>query len=225
MRNMSIAPDVRAKARVKPSLRGVSHQVGFVAMLFAGTWLIHAAASSTAKIVCAVYAISVATLLGVSALYHRPTWSVVARARMRRLDHSAIFVLIAGTYTPLAFTLPLATAHTMLAVAWAGGIAGVARALFWIDAPKWIVAVLAVGMGWLALLYFPAIRLVTGNAVLTYLVVGGVAYSVGAVIYALRRPDPWPRHFGYHELFHGLVLIGIACHFRAVCIALPVIAP
>jgi hemolysin III len=215
----------RAKTLVKPSLRGVSHQIGFIVMLFAGGWLVQAAVSPTAKVVCAVYAISVATLLGISALYHRPTWSVVARARMRRLDHSAIFVLIAGTYTPLALTLPKATAHTMLSVAWAGGIAGVLRALFWIKAPKWIVAVLAVGMGWLAILYFPAIRLVAGNAVVVYLLAGGVAYSIGAVVYALRRPDPWQRHFGYHEIFHALVLTGIACHFRAMCIALPTIAP
>lgn len=209
--------------RVKPSLRGVSHQVAFGVTLVAGMFLVLRAPNVTARISTAIYIASVATLFGISALYHRPTWSVIARARMRRFDHSAIFVLIAGTYTPMALTLPAASANRMLTVAWIGAALGIVRALFWVKAPKWLVAALALAMGWLAILYFPAIREVTSTWVVIWMVAGGVAYSIGAVIYAMRRPDPWPRTFGYHEIFHALVIVGAACHFAAVVTALPAI--
>jgi len=210
-------------AVVKPRLRGVSHQVAFFVALVAGGALVVAATGTAAKLGCAVYAVSLANLLGTSALYHRPTWSVRARARMRRLDHSAIFVLIAGTYTPLALTLPSETARMMLGVAWVGAAIGVARALFWINAPKWVVAVLALTMGWLALLYLPTIGRVAGAPVLWWMGAGGVLYSLGALAYAFRRPDPWPRVFGYHEVFHALVIAAAVCHFVAIVIALPAI--
>lgn len=210
-------------AVVKPRLRGVSHQVAFFVALVAGGALVAAATGTAAKLGCAVYAVSLANLLGTSALYHRPTWSVRARARMRRLDHSAIFVLIAGTYTPLALTLPAETARMMLGVAWVGAAIGVARALFWINAPKWVVAVLALTMGWLALLYLPTIGRVAGAPVLWWMGAGGVLYSLGALAYAFRRPDPWPRVFGYHEVFHALVIAAAVCHFVAIVIALPAI--
>ena len=210
-------------APVKPMLRGVSHQVGFFIALLAGGALVFSATGTAAKLVCAIYAVSLANLLGTSALYHRPTWSLRARARMRRLDHSAIFVLIAGTYTPLALTLPSETARTMLTVAWVGAVIGVARALFWINAPKWVVAVLALTMGWLALLYLPTVGQVAGAPVLWWMGAGGVLYSLGALAYAFRKPDPWPRVFGYHEVFHALVLAAAVCHFVAIVIALPAI--
>ncbi|MDP3498928.1 MAG: hemolysin III family protein [Myxococcales bacterium] len=210
-------------APVKPMLRGVSHQVGFFIALLAGAALVFSATGTAAKLVCAIYAVSLANLLGTSALYHRPTWSLRARARMRRLDHSAIFVLIAGTYTPLALTLPSETARTMLTVAWVGAAIGVARALFWINAPKWVVAVLALTMGWLALLYLPTVGQVAGAPVLWWMGAGGVLYSLGALAYAFRKPDPWPRVFGYHEVFHALVLAAAVCHFVAIVTALPAI--
>ena len=218
-----IANDAGLAPRVKPLLRGVSHQIAFVVTLLAGIFLVLRAPNTTARISTAIYIASVATLFGISALYHRPTWSVIARARMRRLDHSAIFVLIAGTYTPMALTLLAASANRMLTVAWIGAGLGIVRALFWVNAPKWLVAVLALAMGWLAILYFPAIRNVTSTWVVIWMVAGGVAYSIGAVIYAVRRPDPWPRTFGYHEIFHALVIVGAACHFAAVVTALPAI--
>ncbi len=214
---------VTQSSRVKPLLRGVSHQIAFVVTLVAGIVLVLRAPNPTARISTAIYIASVATLFGISALYHRPTWSVIARARMRRLDHSAIFVLIAGTYTPMALTLPAASANRMLTVAWIGAVLGILRALFWVKAPKWLVAALALAMGWLAILYFPAIRDVTSTWVVIWMVAGGLAYSIGAVIYAVRRPDPWPRTFGYHEIFHALVIVGAACHFAAVVTALPAI--
>lgn len=205
----------------KPVLRGVSHQIFFFVALVAGAGLVLAANGTAAKLGCGIYATSLATLLGVSALYHRPTWSLRARARMRRLDHSAIFLLIAGTYTPMALTLPEPMAKTMLLVAWAGGLLGVLRALFWVHAPKWLVAVLALAMGWVALLYLPTVGRLAGTPVLLWMGLGGVLYSLGALTYAFRRPDPWPRWFGYHEVFHAFVVAAAVCHFVAVVLALP----
>ena len=211
-------------APVKPLMRGVLHEIAFFVALVAGAVLVIAAPGSTAKIACAVYATSLATLLGVSALYHRPTWSDRARARMRRLDHSAIFVLIAGTYTPLALTLPSPAAKTMLTVAWAGAALGVLRALFWVRAPKWLVAMLALAMGWLAVLYLPSVHTATSTPVIVWMGLGGALYSLGALSYAFRRPNPWPRVFGYHEVFHALVVAAAVCHFVSVSLALPAIA-
>jgi hemolysin III len=223
MTSPATAIDATSEQKVKPLLRGVSHQIAFFVMLLAGGLLISRAEGTTARLACAVYVTSVALLFGISALYHRPTWSVVARARMRRLDHSAIFILIAGTYTPMALTLPSSPANNMLTVAWIGGGLGVLRALFWVKAPKWLVAALALAMGWLAIFYFPSIQRVTSSWVVVWMALGGVSYSIGAIMYALRRPDPWPRIFGYHEIFHALVVVGVACHFTAVVIALPAI--
>ncbi|MCU0698152.1 MAG: hemolysin III family protein [Myxococcaceae bacterium] len=205
----------------KPLLRGVFHQVGFFVAVVAGVALVRQATGASVQLACAAYAASLAALLGTSALYHRPTWSPRARARMRRADHSAIFVLIAGTYTPMAMTLPADQARTMLTVAWVGAALGVLRAIFWVNAPKWFVAVLALAMGWIALLYLPTIGGITGPGVLGWMALGGVLYSVGAVIYAVRRPNPWPKTFGYHEIFHALIIVAAVCHFVAVVKALP----
>ena len=139
---------------IKPKLRGVSHALFFFIAVVAGIVLVLSAPGPTVRIACAVYAASLCSLLGVSALYHLITWSTPeARQRMRRLDHSVIFVLIAGTYTPLAFTLDPESTFRMLAVAWTGALLGILKALFWVHGPKWIVAVLAVGVGWLAVFY------------------------------------------------------------------------
>lgn len=208
----------------KPLLRGVFHQVGFFVALLAGAALVAWAPAGTARWGCVVYALSLAAMLGTSALYHRPTWSERARARMRRADHSTIFVLIAGTYTPLALTLPSASAHTMLAVAWGCAAVGVLRALFWVNAPKGLVAALAVAVGWLAVFYFKELELHAGRSVLVLLAVGGVLYSIGALTYALRKPNPWPKVFGYHEVFHALVVVAAIIHFVGVVLAVPAIA-
>lgn len=211
-------------APVKPLLRGVLHEVAFFLALVAGLALVLAAQGRTATVACAVYVVSLCGLLGTSALYHRITWKPRARQRMRRLDHAAIFVLIAGTYTPLALTLPAAAAHRLLLIVWIGAALGLVRALFWISAPKWVVAVLALAVGWVAVFYLPDIQAATSGAVLALIATGGVLYSLGALAYAFKRPNLWPRVFGYHELFHALVVLAAAAHFAAVVLALPAIS-
>lgn len=207
--------------RPKPVLRGVLHEICFGVAISAGFLLVMAAPGSAAKLGCGLYAASLATLFGVSALYHRPSWPERARARLRRLDHSAIFVLIAGTCTPLALTLPAPLGGRMLAIAWAGAGLGIARALFLPRARRWVVVLLAVVLGWAAAAYLPALRAMNGLAVTALLALGGALYSLGALAYALRRPDPWPRVFGYHEVFHALVVVAAVCHFAAIALALP----
>ena len=212
-----------ADAPLKPKLRGVSHAVAVFLALIAGAVLVVSANGTTAKIACAVYAASLCMLLGVSALYHRVNWTTpAARQRMRRLDHSAIFVLIAGTYTPLAFTLDPQSTFRMLAVAWTGAALGVLKALFWVHGPKWIVAVLAVSVGWLAVFYAQALLKTIGVGPVLWMGLGGVLYSLGALVYAVKRPDPWPAVFGYHEVFHALVIAAAICHFIAVSSSLGV---
>ena len=216
---MSLATD----SPIKPRFRGVSHAVAFFLALFAGIALVIAARGPTAKIACGLYAASLCALLGVSALYHLITWSTpAARQRMRRLDHSVIFVLIAGTYTPLAFTLDPESTFRMLAVAWTGAALGVLKALFWVHGPKWIVAGLAVAVGWLAVFYAMPLLGTIGLGPVLWMGAGGVLYSVGALVYAVKRPDPWPATFGYHEVFHGLVIAAAVCHFIAVSSSLGV---
>ncbi len=214
---------VSAPPRRKPLLRGVIHEVAFGLAASAGVLLVAAAPGPVAKLGCALYATSLTGLLGVSALYHRPFWQDPVRSWLRRLDHSAIFVLIAGTYTPLALTLRHRLAREMLVIAWAGAALGVLRALVWPRAPRWVPALLAVALGWVSLAYLPAILAATGPTVMILLAVGGALYSIGALIYALRRPNPWPRVFGYHEVFHALVVTAAACHFAAIAAALPAV--
>ena len=205
----------------KPVLRGVLHELSFGVATSAGVLLVAAAPGAAAKLGCGLYAASLAGLFGVSALYHRPTWPERARVWLRRFDHAAIFVLIAGTCTPLALTLPAPLDRRMLAVAWAGAALGIVRALFLPKARRWVVVLLAAALGWAAAAYLPALCAMNGRAVGVLLALGGALYSLGALAYALRRPDPWPRVFGYHEVFHALVVIAATCHFAAVALALP----
>lgn len=200
----------------KPLLRGVSHQVSFFVALAAGVLVVWLAPHDVARVGVAVYMASLTVLFGVSALYHRPTWRPKARAVMRRLDHASIFVLIAGTSTPFALTLPDPARSSFLIIAWAGAALGVLRAFFWIGAPKALVAVLAIALGWASLPFLPQLRETVGLATVLWIGVGGVLYSAGAAVYALKRPNPWPRVFGYHEIFHALVILAAACHFVGV---------
>ena len=198
----------------KPKLRGWSHLCGFFAALAAGSILI-ARVPSGATALAAIYAASLCALLGTSALYHCPTWSLRTRRRLRPLDHSAIFVLIAGTFTPIAHVLDSAHARVLLVVGWTAALLGVARAVLWPSAPKKLIAAQCVVTGWLAAAFAPAAIDALDGSTLALLALGGVLYTAGAAVYAFRRPNPWPRVFGFHEIFHLLVIAAAAAHFTA----------
>jgi hemolysin III len=198
---------------VKPLLRGVSHEIAAGIAFAAWILLVAAAPSARARVAAAAYGASLFTLFTVSALYHRPTWSPRARLAMRRLDHSAIFVLIAGTYTPFCLLLGGSRGGTMLAIAWGGALLGMTRAVLWPRAPKVLVAAISVALGWLVLPILPALRGLLGSGAVGLLAAGGIVYSLGAVVYATRRPDPFPRVFGYHEVFHAMVIAAAGLHF------------
>lgn len=209
---------------VKPRLRGWIHLYCALAALVAGSALVAvswALASKQAGHATLAYTLAIVTMFAVSATYHRVDWgSVAARSRMRRLDHSMIFVLIAGTYTPFAvLDMPRSAGHVVLAIVWGGALAGIALTLFWPDAPRWLNVALYLLLGWVAVWYAGLLLQNAGVAAAVLLAVGGALYSLGAVFYALRRPDPWPATFGYHEIFHAFTAIAAICQFVAVCIA------
>jgi hemolysin III len=203
---------------VRPRLRGVVHQWSFFVALAAGVALVVLAPAGRATVACAVYAVALCGLLGTSALYHRVTWtSQKTRRWMRRLDHSMIFVLIAGTYTPFALLVLEGTlAIVILVVVWAGAVGGVLLKLVWIDAPKPLVALLYVMLGWVAVAAFPDLLDELGIASTALVAGGGILYTAGAVVYALGRPDPAPAVFGYHEVFHALVIGAAALQYAVV---------
>ena len=202
----------------KPRLRGVSHQWAFFVSLASGAALVVAAPAGQPRLAAAIYALSVAALFGTSALYHRITWGTQAARRwMRRLDHSMIFFLIAGTYTPFALlVLDGDLATVILIVVWAGALAGVLMKLVWIDAPKALVALTYIMLGWVAIAVFPALIEGLGVTASTLVAVGGLLYTVGALVYAFQRPDPVPKVFGYHEVFHALVILAAALQYAVI---------
>jgi hemolysin III len=213
-----------AIAAVKPRLRGVSHEWAFFISLLLGVGLIVAADTPRATLAVAIYAVSLSALFGTSALYHRVDWKRPdARRLMRRLDHSMIFLLIAGTYTPFALLVldgPLADA--ILAVVWVGAVAGAVVEIVWIEHPKWVAALVYIAVGWVAVVPFPALWEEMGAPGTLLVAAGGLLYTAGAVVYATQRPDPDPRVFGYHEVFHLFVILAAAAHFAAIAFfALP----
>jgi len=220
---MTISPvKLRPRDLGKPRMRGWLHAYAFFVAAAAGIVLCSIAATRglSPLLCCAIYSLSVCGLFGVSALYHRRVWSPRGYQVMRRLDHSMIFLLIAGTYTPFSYLLlPRPTAVWILGVVWGGAIAGVALNLIWPHAPRWVSAPLYLALGWVAIAVLPTILRVGGVAALVLLLVGGVAYTVGAVFYALRRPNPWPTVFGHHEFFHACTLVAALCHHIGVYFA------
>jgi hemolysin III len=205
-------------ALVKPRLRGVSHQWAFFVSVVLGAVLVLAAPAGQARLAAAIYAASVAGLFGASALYHRINWtSLSARRWMRRLDHSMIFVLIAGTYTPFALLVLHGTLATViLIVVWTGAATGIVLKLCWIDAPKWLIALTYVLLGWVAVAAFPDMLSRLGVTPTVMVAAGGVLYTLGALVYALQRPDPAPQVFGYHEVFHALVIAAAALQYAVI---------
>jgi hemolysin III len=198
-------------------LRGVLHQAAFVVSLVVGTLLVVGADGARRHIAAAVFAGSVAVCFGASALYHRVTWTPDLRRWMRRVDHAGIYLLIAGTYTPVCLLVLNGTWRiVVLAVVYAGAGAAIALRFVWIDAPKWLAAVFGIALGWAAVVIFPQLATRLNPAAVVLLGVGGLVYTAGAIIYVRRRPDPLPTVFGYHELFHALTIAAVACQYVAI---------
>ncbi len=202
----------------KPRLRGVTHQWAFFISIALGLALVLTAPPGRATTAAAVYAACVVILFGSSALYHRVNWRTAAARRwMRRLDHSAIFLLIAGSYTPFAvLVIDGMLGDVILAVIWSGAALGTFLKLVWIDAPKWLVTLIYVALGWVVLAAAPDLFSELGLTATSLVALGGVLYTAGAVIYALRRPDPVPAVFGYHEVFHVLVIMAAALQYAVI---------
>ncbi|HEX8974963.1 MAG TPA: hemolysin III family protein [Solirubrobacteraceae bacterium] len=200
-----------------PRLRGVSHAFAFVLSVLAAVVLIVLAPAGRATVAAAIYGAGLIALFGGSALYHR--WPGPARVKpvLQRIDHSTIFVFIAASYTPIALIVlrgPLVS--VLLSVAWTGAAMGVAFSLGWIQAPRAVIAASYLALGWVAVIAIPQLLAQLQAAPLVLLGTGGLLYSIGAVIYARQRPDPWPRTFGFHEIFHALVIAAAAAHYVAV---------
>ncbi len=205
---------------VKPHLRGWLHAATAPLALAAGIVLVVLSPTTSTRVGSAIFAFSALALFTASATMHRGNWSKRTALWLRRLDHSSIFLLIAGSYTP--FTLLLLDGSertTLLAIAWGGALLGILFRLFWTSAPRWLYTPIYIALGWAAVFYFPAFFASTSTAVFTCLLVGGLLYTVGGVIYGFRWPDPSPRWFGFHEVFHSLTIAAFVTHYVGVSIA------
>ena len=201
----------------KPLLRGVLHQAAFPVALVVGALLIAGADGASRHVAAAVFAGSVAVCFGVSALYHRVTWTPRVRLWMRRLDHAGVYLLIAGTYTPVCLLVLDGTWRmVVLVMVWAGAAVAVVLKFVWVDAPTWVAAVVGLALGWAGMVALPQLVTRLDPAAIALLGVGGLAYTVGAIIYARGRPNPVPAVFGYHEVFHALTLVAVACQYVAI---------
>lgn len=209
----------------RPRARGWIHVYSAVVAFIAGAALVSVSwsvGSTRAGLATLLYTFTIVAMFAVSGTYHRVNWTnPTARKWMKRLDHSMIFIFIAGTYTPFCvLLLSPAKATILLSIVWGGALAGVALKLAWPHAPRWVGAPLYIALGWIAVAILPDILHRGGVATLVLLSVGGLAYTVGAVFYALRRPNPWPTVFGHHEFFHACTLVAAICHHIALYFAL-----
>jgi hemolysin III len=203
----------------KPLLRGWFHLVGSLAMLVAGPLIGLEASGTKAELCSAVACFAVWAMLTTSALYHRVHWSDAARRRMRHADHSMIFIAIAGTFTAVAgLSLPDTDAEIVLGLVWGACIIGIVMRFAWLEAPRWAVAVPYIAAGWIAVGAMPEFFHYLGVEGFSLMMAGGLLYTVGAVVYALKRPDPWPRVFGFHEVFHACVVVAAAIHLSLIAL-------
>lgn len=209
-------PLVLGEREVKPLLRGWFHLGALPVVAFLGLVLVALAEGPIATWSSVAFAISSLLMFGTSASYHRIEWSPKAKAVLKRLDHANIFVLIAGTYTPVGLAaLPWSDGQWLLTAVWIGAGLGIVFRVFWLGAPRWLYVPLYLALGWASVWYMP--QLFAVNIPMTVLViVGGIAYSIGAVIYGLKRPNPVPGVFGFHEIFHVLTVVAFLCHWTAV---------
>jgi hemolysin III len=205
---------------LKPKLRGWLHAGTFPLATAAGIVLICLAPTTSARWAAAVYTLGSMLLFGISALYHRFYWGPTGEAILRRLDHSNIFLLIAGTYTPLGMVLLRGNDRILLlSLAWGGALIGILFRIFWVGAPRWLYTPIYLALGWVAIFWMGDFYHLGGAAVVTLLAIGGGLYSIGAVIYATKRPNPSPLWFGFHEIFHACTVAAFICHYIAVSIA------
>lgn len=220
---MSVADTMGSPVLRKPRLRGWLHLYAALVSVAAGATLISVASAIRGDRVAlptTIYAITVTLLFGTSALYHRRGWGPTGQQIMKRLDHSMIFVFIAGTYTPFAvLTLSRTSSIAVLTVVWTGALFGVIVKTAWPQAPRWLSVPLYIALGWVAVFVLPEILQRGGVAALVLLVTGGVMYTLGALTYGFKRPDPFPATFGFHEVFHLCTLLAAACHYVAVWFA------
>ncbi|MEJ1155912.1 MULTISPECIES: PAQR family membrane homeostasis protein TrhA [Microbacterium] len=209
---------------IKPSWRGWIHAATFPVTIVAGIVLIVAAEGSAAKWACAVFVATSMLLFGNSALYHRFNWGPKTKGVLKRIDHANIMLLIAGTYTPLAvLALEPPKGWILLAVVWGGALLGILFRIFWINAPRWLYVALYLALGWAAVMYMP--DLFRANAAMMVLVIiGGLLYTGGAIVYAMKKPNPWPGHFGFHEIFHVCTVLAFLCHWTA-CLLIAINPP
>ena len=204
---------------VKPHLRGWLHAGTTPLALAAGVVLIALSPTLTTRVGSAIFASTALLLFAVSGLYHRRTWSPRAGAAMRRFDHSNIFLLIAGSYTPFTLILLEGEARVgLLTIVWVGALLGVLFRIFWVDAPRWVYTPIYMALGWVAIFYAHDFS-GAGTAVITLVAVGGGLYTLGGLVYGLKRPDPFPSWFGFHEIFHALTIAAFVCHYVAASLA------
>ena len=211
---LETAGDVPA---IVPRLRGLLHAYAFYAALVCAGVLVALAPEGRARAAALVYGLGLCALFGVSGAYHRWRGAPRVKRLLRRADHATIFVFIAASYTPVALLALTGTMRWVVLVsAWAGALAGVSLSLGWIDAPRWLTAAAYVAVGWVAAIAFPQLAARAGTAAFVLLLTGGLLYSAGACVYAAQRPDPWPRTFGFHEVFHALVVVAAIAHLAAL---------
>jgi hemolysin III len=209
-----------AAHQVKPRMRGWLHAATLPLSIAAGIVLVALSPTTEIKIASAIFGVSASLVFGISAVYHTRTWEPRARGLLKRLDHATIFLLIAGTYTP--FTLLLLDgrkATILLSIIWAGALLGVAFRVLWVGAPRWLYVPVYIAMGWAAAFWLGDFAAAAGPAVLTLILVGGGLYSLGALVYGIKRPNPSPRWFGFHEVFHTLTIAAFTLHYVGVSLA------
>jgi hemolysin III len=203
--------------QVKPKLRGWLHLAAFPLVTLASIVLVVMAPDTRSRAASAIFGLTAAMLFGTSALYHRGHWSPRTEKLLKRFDHSNIFLIIAGSYTPLTILLlPQSKAKVLLWLVWGGALAGVAFRVFWVGAPRWLYTPAYIALGWAAVIYLPDFLRHGGPAVLSLVVLGGVLYTLGGIVYALKRPDPAPKWFGFHEVFHTFTVAAYVAHYIGI---------